>query len=189
VEKELQDKTRFLAVMACIDASEGEFSDDPHDPGNWTGGRPGQGDLKGTKYGISAKSYPHLDIKNLTYEDALKLFYQDYWLKVRGDEVPVKWALVMMDCAVNQGAVTAILWAQDAAGVMVDGKFGKRTMAALHNDDDNRKWARFMTRRTYAYLQTPGADRYGSGWIIRLFCRAIEAGIFLKSEGDLLDGL
>ena len=33
---------------------EGIFSDDPNDPGNWTGGQPGKGILKGTKFGISA---------------------------------------------------------------------------------------------------------------------------------------
>jgi hypothetical protein len=33
---------------------EGGFSRNPDDNGNWTGGRRGLGELKGTKYGISA---------------------------------------------------------------------------------------------------------------------------------------
>ena len=50
--------------------SEGRFTLNPNDKGNYTP----SGELKGTKYGISARMYPKLDIKNLTLEQA-KLIY------------------------------------------------------------------------------------------------------------------
>ncbi len=34
----------------------------------------------GTKFGISSTSYPKLDIKNLTRDDAVKIYYYDFWL-------------------------------------------------------------------------------------------------------------
>ena len=53
--------------------SEGGFTNDPNDRGNWTSGKIGVGELKGTKYGISAMAYPLEDIKNIgiPYEQAL----------------------------------------------------------------------------------------------------------------------
>ncbi|WP_236513543.1 glycosyl hydrolase 108 family protein, partial [Escherichia coli] len=47
---------------------EGSFTLNKNDAGNWTGGKVGVGQLKGTKYGIAANSYPNLDIKNLTLD-------------------------------------------------------------------------------------------------------------------------
>jgi hypothetical protein len=38
-------------------AHEGGYSNDPDDPGNWTGGKVGVGRLLGTKFGIAAKGY------------------------------------------------------------------------------------------------------------------------------------
>lgn len=34
-----------------------------------------------TKYGISKKQYPNIDIKNLTIEQAKDIMYRDYWVK------------------------------------------------------------------------------------------------------------
>jgi hypothetical protein len=57
---------------------EGGFSRDADDNGSWTGGRKGLGDLKGTKYGISAAQYPSLDIEHLIkYLDELLRGYFD----------------------------------------------------------------------------------------------------------------
>src|SRR5208283_461080 len=40
------------------------------------------GDAGGaTKFGISSKAYPNLDIKKLTRDDAIAIYYRDYWLK------------------------------------------------------------------------------------------------------------
>lgn len=40
-----------------------------------------------TKYGITKKSYPSLDIKNLTIEKAKDIYYKDFWLKYHLDKV------------------------------------------------------------------------------------------------------
>lgn len=46
---------------------EGGYVNDPNDPGGET------------KYGISKRSYPRVDIKNLTEDDARKIFIEDYF--------------------------------------------------------------------------------------------------------------
>src|SRR5690554_3598272 len=60
----------FDLVFERLIGHEGKFTDVRGDRGNWTSGRVGAGELKGTKYGISAMSYPHLDIKAITLEQA-----------------------------------------------------------------------------------------------------------------------
>jgi len=50
----------------------------PEDDSNCAGSKQGRGELKGTKYGIAAKSYPHLDIKNLTLDQAKAIYMQDF---------------------------------------------------------------------------------------------------------------
>ena len=52
----------FDAAFARLLGNEGGFDDDARDRGNWTGGRIGVGELKGTKYGVSAAAFPDLDI-------------------------------------------------------------------------------------------------------------------------------
>ena len=56
----------FARCLAFTLRSEGGFTDNRADPGNWTGGQVGAGELRGTNFGISAAAYPQLDIANLT---------------------------------------------------------------------------------------------------------------------------
>lgn len=100
----------FETVLTFTLQHENKSSMDPHDPGNWTGGKPNHGELKGTKYGISAKAYPHLDIQNLTFAEARWLYYRDYWLASGAARLADKHpqlAMRLFDLAVNCGPVTA----------------------------------------------------------------------------------
>lgn len=70
---------------------------DPQDPGGET------------NFGICKKSYPELDIKNLTKEQAITIYKRDYWDKLHCDgytNVRFRWKL--FDIAVNQGVGTAM---------------------------------------------------------------------------------
>ncbi len=68
----------FQHCLALLFQHEGRFSRDPADPGNWTAGKVGLGVLKGTKFGISAGAYPHLDIENLTLADVGPIYKSFY---------------------------------------------------------------------------------------------------------------
>lgn len=82
---------------------EGGQSWDKNDPGNYTGCQVGEGLFKGTKYGISACSYPHLDIPNLTLDEVTAIYRTDFWEKIDGDSLPHPLALYAFDTAVNLG--------------------------------------------------------------------------------------
>jgi len=83
--------------------SEGGYSTDPQDKGNWTGGEVGSGEMKGTKYGISAASFPYLDIENLTLEDAKRIYYNNYWIPSGVATMSPGAAYVYFDAAINSG--------------------------------------------------------------------------------------
>lgn len=164
----------FFRAFKLIVGEEGGFGNDPKDTGNWTGGKVGQGVLKGTKFGISAAAYPNVDIANLSLEDARAIYYRDYWIPIHGNELPWQWALPVFDSAVNQGVSAATKMMQDAVGVMVDGKIGPRTMAAVTSADD-RKLARFFNARAQRYIKHPNFSYWGNGWLTRTYLICMES--------------
>lgn len=145
---------------------EGGFQNRADDPGNWTGGKVGAGALLGTKFGISAASYPSLDIANLTQTHAIALYHADFWLPIGGAWLAPGVDLIILDCAVNQGPAIAVRLAQAAAGVHLDGKIGPVTGAAARGVDFLQ---RFATARVLRYSATRGFADNGEGWIMRTF--------------------
>lgn len=128
-------------------AWEGGYSDHPGDSGNWTGGSINSGELKGTKWGISAAAYPLLDIKNLTLEEAREIYYRDYWLKLKlPEDVSVAAAVAVFDAAVNHGVGRAGGW-WVACGYDVDA---------------------FMVRRMDFFTGLGAFNTFGRGWMRRM---------------------
>lgn len=164
----------FRRAFAIVIGEEGGFQKNPKDRGNWTGGKTGVGELRGTKYGISAAAYPKLDIEHLTLDQARLIYLNDYFAPARCNLMPWQWALPVFDCAVNQGVGIAPRLLQDALGVLVDGKVGPKTLAALASSND-RHIARFFKNRVRRYEQHPDYDYWGDGWLTRLFVIAAEA--------------
>ena len=160
-----------FAFARVIDVEKG-LSLDPHDDGNWTGGKQGVGELRGTKFGISAKEYPFLDIANLTLDKAKEIYRVDYWNLVYGDNLPDPLSHFVFDAAVNQGVSAAILMLQTALKVKTDGKIGKNTLAAA-KASNNETCANFMMLRAFRYMSTVNFGRFGPGWFNRLFLFAM----------------
>ena len=99
---------------------------------NEGGYTPGVGDPGGeTNFGIGKRSYPDVDIKNLTREQAIEIYRRDFWAKVDGADLPDDVMFQALDFAVNSGCETAIRYLQRAAGVADDGHIGPVTIDAL----------------------------------------------------------
>lgn len=146
---------------------EGSLSMERADPGNWTGGRVGVGQLKGTKYGIAANTYGDLDIKNLTLDQAKKLYYRDWWLKAGADEFHPALVFQMWDFAVNAGMGTAKRALQYAAGVAMDGQIGPLSVEAVKKADLNDILLKFNAYRLRHYTSLSTWPTYGKGWVNR----------------------
>ena len=148
---------------------EGGYTQNPEDTGNWTGGRKGVGKLNGTKYGVSAASYPSLDINSITLDDAKAIYHRDYWQVIRGDDFSFPVSYALFDCAVNSGCASAAKLLQKVLNVSSDGKIGKQTIAAAQDKDQAELLIDFLTARAVFYARLAKFELYGKGWMKRLF--------------------
>ena len=162
----------FDKAFLIVVGHEGGYSAVRADSGNWTGGAVGSGSLHGTRYGISAASYPTLDILALRQVDAAVIYRRDYWDKVQGDHLPPALALLVFDAAVNNGVARATRWLQSALGVRVDGVIGPVTMVALdvHAGRMAALLVEFQAQRLMFMTALPTWRVFGLGWARRL-CR------------------
>jgi hypothetical protein len=81
-------------------AWENGYTNNPDDPGGET------------KYGISKRSYPTLDIFNLTLEQAKAIYYRDYWVKSEAYKYGYPKNLIIFDIAVLSGVGRAKEYAE-----------------------------------------------------------------------------
>ena len=153
----------FETALPIILAHEGgaTITDDPRDPGGLT------------KYGICQRSYPDLDIRNLTEADAAAIYRKDYWDRAKCDSLPPHLRLVVFDMAVNMGVGKAILLLQKACGVAQDAVVGPNTIRAAERHPD--ALARVCAERVLAYSGMRGFDVFGRGWLRRSFTTALES--------------
>jgi len=91
--KEMKDN--FEKAISFVLKWEGGYSNDKDDIGGET------------KFGISKRSYPDLDIKNLTIEKAKEIYRKNYWNKLNCDKLPYPMDLIVFDTGVNMGISTA----------------------------------------------------------------------------------
>lgn len=128
-----------------------------------------------TKYGISHKSYPTLDIRKLSKEQAYRIYEQDYWDDLGLGSLPGPVAFVVFDSAVNQGPRAAIVLLQVTLGIRVDGIMGPETREATWRKDPGWLVQRFSARRLRLYSETQNYRRFGDGWINRSLDTMLEA--------------
>ncbi|MBI5189948.1 MAG: secretion activator protein [Nitrospirae bacterium] len=155
------------AFEMLIDHEKG-FSKDPNDPGNWTGGVPYRGELKGTKYGIAANTYPDLDIENLTLDLAKEIYRRDFWGKLHLDELPENVRFDLFDAAVNSGVRRAAKFLQAAARVVQDGDIGPATIAAANAMNPEQLDSALSGHRILFMADLQTLPHYARGWMRRI---------------------
>jgi lysozyme family protein len=165
----------FDEAFQLLIGNEGGLSMDQKDRGNWTGGRAGAGVLKGSKYGISAMSYPDLDIANLSIEQAKAIYARDFWSQAGCDMAPDGIRFDLFDMAVNSGPRPARMCLQSATGVIPDGLLGDKSKAAIAALDPQRLIARFNGARLKAMTDMAAWPDQGRGWARRIATNLLRA--------------
>ncbi len=126
-----------------------------------------------TKYGISQKAYPKLNIKKLTLEDAKAIYLRDYWKKANCHKLPPRLALAVFDAAVNHGVKKSIVLLQQTIKVRADGVNGPVTQKAARKRDKKRTLIDLLTRRAVFFhhivIARSSQARFIKGWLKRLF--------------------
>jgi lysozyme family protein len=144
----------FDKAFEIIIGHEGGYVNDARDPGGET------------KYGISKRAYPAVDIYNLTLDHAKLIYKRDYWDAVDAESIPGAARLMVFDCAVNCGLGAAKKLLQRAVGTKDDGIIGPKTRAAISNTPDLAM--KFAGHWIQYYTDLKNFDVYGKGWVRRV---------------------
>jgi lysozyme family protein len=153
----------FDRAFRLVVGHEGGYVNHPQDPGGET------------KFGISKRAYPHLDIPSLTLEQAAKIYRADYWRPLRCADLPWPVAIVLFDGGVNSGVGTAAKLLQLCLGVKADGVIGPVTLAAAAKRGARDLAAEMIARRLLLMSGLPTWRVFGLGWSRRLARLAMDA--------------
>lgn len=155
------------AVSIILDLEKG-YVNNPKDPGGET------------NFGISKKSYPHLNIRDLTVEQAIEIYRTDFWDKCKIDFLPPYLRLAVFDASVIQGPEIAIGLLQAALGVKVDGDLGPITLNAIAGANKEKLLLKYIQRRWDRMSNSRVFPYYAEGWGNRLFKILLTSGLRLN---------
>ena len=138
------------------------YVNNPHDPGGET------------KFGISKRYHPDVDVKNLTLDGAKAIYRNEYYLANHLDQLnDVRVQYYMLDMIVNMGSGKHLI--QTALFVTSDGKIGPETIAAANGRDVHGLLDALLELRVKQYVHdivvNPDELYALPDWIRRAFMR------------------
>lgn len=153
-------KDNFEACLAEVLRHEGKWADHPRDPGG------------ATMQGITLRTYSKWIGRLVTKEELFNMpsahrdaiYREEYWDKVRGDELPKGVDLCLFDYAVNSGPKRAIVAVQEALEVNADGALGPVTMGAIQKSDPKTLIPWVCAYRLDFLRALPIWSTFGGGW-------------------------
>lgn len=146
---EMVIKSKFEMAINFVLPHEGGYVNDPKDPGGET------------KYGISKRKYPNVDIKNLSDLDAVAIYRRDYWDRNFLDKYSLPFCVAVFDSYVQH----------------------RPTVVQGFLDFAHEEWKRLITARRDFYgrliEKQPELKRFQNNWTKRLndlskYCQEIE---------------
>ncbi|HVA69678.1 MAG TPA: glycosyl hydrolase 108 family protein [Candidatus Binataceae bacterium] len=170
-EESVKYPAAFVRAVGRLLVDEGGYVDNPEDPGG------------ATKFGISQRDYPELDIKALTREAAAAIYFRDWWERYRFSDLSGAIGAKLFDLSVNMGpdhAAKCLQRASRACGrpVVEDGVLGPASLRAIRAVNQLALMAAFRSEaagyyRAIAALERgrrDDADReFLQGWINRAY--------------------
>jgi len=146
----------FDEAFEILVGHEGGYVNHPDDPGGET------------KYGITKRTYPDIDIKGLTLEGAKEIYRRDFWDRLQADSLPESVRFDLFDTAVNSGPGTACRLLQRAVGVAEDGSIGPLTLSAVGRMTAWEVRAKFNACRLHFMTDLSVWPTFGKGWARRI---------------------
>lgn len=153
---------KFKRAVAIVIGHEGGYVYDPDDLGGET------------KFGISRRSYPHLNIRVLTVEEAIRIYYRDWWKKYRYGEIEdFDIAAKVFDLAVLMGPRDAHMILQRAVTrtggdwIDQDGVLGSLTLAAVNGHPIRDLLLADIKILAVDHLIQLDKIKYFTGWVRR----------------------
>jgi lysozyme family protein len=159
--------SKFLKAFDYMLKHEGGYVNDSADPGGET------------RFGISKRSYPNLDIKTLTLDQAREIYHRDFWTKAKCEQInDENLVLKFFDLCVNMGISQVTKLIQRAlratgAQVVEDGVIGPVTLAAINKADPTDLLAALKSESAGYYRLiasiNPSQQKFIEGWLNRAY--------------------
>lgn len=125
-----------------------------------------------TKYGIAKVANPELDIANLDWDGAMRIYYKKYWLAGDCQHMPGRLAALHFDGCINHGTGREAKFLQTAVGAVADGDIGPATLALIATFDEITLCNKICVLRENFYrnivANNPSQAKYINGWLRRV---------------------
>jgi lysozyme family protein len=155
----------FEKMISWVHKDEGEYSNDPGDPGG------------PTRLGITIHDYRKwfkdpaataADVKAMSEADVKAIYRAWYWDPIRGDDLPAGVDYFLFDSGLLSGVGTASKWLQRAVGTKPDGRIGPRTLEAVQKDDPLQVLLKVEKLRRQSLRSLRLWSKFGRGWTNRV---------------------
>lgn len=149
----------FSEALAYTRPNEGGYVNDPDDAGGET------------NLGISKRSYPDEDIKNMTDERSAEIYKRDFWDKPKLGKLPDRLATKVFDACVNVGNRKCVRLLQRQLGVKATGVVNTATIKAVDKQGEDKVLKGYVKTLKGYYKGVvklrPSAKKYLDGWLAR----------------------
>lgn len=120
------------------------------------------------------KAVTEEEMRRLTVDDALRVYYAWYWQAVRADDLPGGVDFLCFDIAVNSGPGRSVRMLQKAVNQLgrikldIDGRIGPKTVAAANAVNVFDLINEMGDTRLWFYQDLATFRSFGKGWMRRL---------------------
>jgi len=157
-------RNNLLACLTITLAHEGGYVDHPADPGGATN----MGITHKTLVVWRGKPVTKSDVKNLTVEEAAKIYDKNYWGPVNAELLPYGVDLATFDAGVMSGPARGAKWLQQAVGAKQDGKVGPDTLRLTAAMDPAQTIQKICAARLSFVQGLTIFKTFGRGWTRRI---------------------
>ena len=154
-------KENYPQALKQVLKYEGGYVDHPKDPGGPTN--------KGVTQAVydnwrKSQNLSIQSVRAIADSEVAAIYRQEYWDRVRGDDLPSGVDFAVFDYAVNSGVSRAAKTLQAVVGVTQDGVIGPATIQATKT-----YVAMSITNRRLAFMQSLSIwSTFGKGWSARI---------------------
>lgn len=139
---------------------EGGYVDHPSDPGGATNWGVTQAVARANGYTGHMRDFP--------VDMAKAIYWRQYWVPIKADDLPPAIRYAVFDAAVNSGAKQAVKWLQRAIGVNDDGVVGPQTMTFARAANPDFVLRRMLGERLQFMTDLKTWQAFGRGWARRI---------------------
>jgi len=125
-----------------------------------------------TKFGIAKNAHPDLNIKKLTLDGAMNIYYNEYWVTSKAAQLKGPLDVVYFDAYINHRPGAAAKMLQATCDAVQDGAIGPKTLAAIQALDPKDAAVKFLGIRADFFKRivekNPSQAKFLDGWLNRV---------------------